>query len=121
MAGVLCAVILGVLVITLRADQIVAGTALTLLALGVTGLLYRTMFGTTGVALTIPTAEPIAIPVLVGAAGRRPRAVRAADHDVRRVCTRAVARVVAGTHAWRIGPPRRGREPSRSDRGWYLA
>jgi simple sugar transport system permease protein len=63
-AGLLCAAVLGVLVITLRAEQIVAGTALTLLALGLTGLLYRTMFGTAGVALTIPTAKPIAIPLL---------------------------------------------------------
>ncbi len=63
-AGILCAVIFGTLAITLRADQIVAGTALTLLALGVTGLLYRSMFGTIGVALTIPTAKPIAIPLL---------------------------------------------------------
>ena len=63
-AGLLCAAVLGVLVITLRAEQIVAGTALTLLALGLTGLLYRTMFGTAGVALTIPTAKPIPIPLL---------------------------------------------------------
>jgi simple sugar transport system permease protein len=63
-AGILCAVIFGVLVLTLRADQIVAGTALTLLALGVTGLLYRSMFGTLGLALTIPTAKPVAIPLL---------------------------------------------------------
>jgi simple sugar transport system permease protein len=63
-AGLVCAVVFGVLVITLRAEQIVAGTALTLLALGLTGLLYRTMFGTVGVALTIPTARPVAIPVL---------------------------------------------------------
>ena len=63
-AGLACAVVLGALVITLRAEQIVAGTALTLLALGLTGLLYRTMFGTVGVALTIPTARPVAIPVL---------------------------------------------------------
>ena len=63
-AGVLCAAVFGTLVITLRADQIVAGTALTLLALGVTGLLYRSLFGTAGVALTIPTAKPIAIPLL---------------------------------------------------------
>lgn len=63
-AGVLCAAILAILVVSLRADQIVAGTALTLLALGATGLLYRTLFGTVGVALTIPTAKPTAIPLL---------------------------------------------------------
>lgn len=63
-AGILAAVVLGLFIVTLRTDQIVAGTALTLLALGLTGLLYRTTFGTSGVALTIPTAGPIAIPVL---------------------------------------------------------
>jgi simple sugar transport system permease protein len=63
-AGLLAAIVLGVFIVTLRADQIVAGTALTLLALGLTGLLYRTTFGTTGVALTIPTARRIAIPGL---------------------------------------------------------
>src|SRR4029079_2348642 len=63
-AGLACAVVLGLLIITIRAEQIVAGTALTLLALGATGLLYRSMFGTTGVALTIPTAKQIVIPGL---------------------------------------------------------
>lgn len=63
-AGMLAAALLALFVVTLRADQIVAGTALTLLALGVTGLLYRAVFGTSGVALTIPTVGPVAIPVL---------------------------------------------------------
>ena len=34
-AGLLAAIVLGVFIVTLRADQIVAGTALTLLALGI--------------------------------------------------------------------------------------
>ena len=63
-AGVLSAVVLGLFVITLRSDQIVTGTALTLLALGTTGLLYRGVFGTTGVALSIPTLGALPIPVL---------------------------------------------------------
>ena len=65
-AGVVCALVLGVLIVSLRAEQIVAGTALTLLALGLTGMLYRSLFGTSGVALTIPTAKPILVPVLSG-------------------------------------------------------
>lgn len=65
-AGVLAAVVLGTFIITLRADQIVTGTAVTLLALGMTGLLYRGMFGIAGVALTIPTAGALEIPFLVG-------------------------------------------------------
>jgi simple sugar transport system permease protein len=48
----------------LRADQIITGTAITLLALGLTGTLYRTIYGATGAALTIPTTGPIHIPVL---------------------------------------------------------
>ena len=63
-AGVLSAVVLGVFIVNLRSDQIVTGTAMTLLALGSTGLLYRAQFGSAGVALTIPTAGPIAIPIL---------------------------------------------------------
>jgi general nucleoside transport system permease protein len=63
-AGIVAAAVLGVFIVSLRSDQIVTGTALTLLALGTTGLLYRGLFGTTGVALTIPTAGPIAIPGL---------------------------------------------------------
>jgi simple sugar transport system permease protein len=63
-AGMTCAAILALLVVTLRAEQIVAGTALTLLGLGVTGLLYRGTFGTTGAALTIPTARPVPLPGL---------------------------------------------------------
>ena len=64
MAGVLTSLILGLFIVTLRSDQIVTGTAMTLLALGTTGLLYRALFGTAGVALTIPTAAPLVIPVL---------------------------------------------------------
>lgn len=63
-AGTLAVVVLGVFIIGLRSDQIVSGTALTLLALGITGLLYRAQFGSAGVALSIPTAGPVAIPVL---------------------------------------------------------
>ena len=63
-AGVAAAALLALFVVALRADQIVSGTALTLLALGVTGLLYRGIFGTTGVALTIPTIGPVPIPIL---------------------------------------------------------
>jgi ABC-type uncharacterized transport system permease subunit len=62
--GVLCTAVLGVFVIELRADQIVTGTALTLVALGTTGLLYRVLFGAAGVALTLPTARPVTVPLL---------------------------------------------------------
>lgn len=46
------------------ANQIVAGTALNLLAVGLTGVAYRAAFGVTGTALTLPTMKPIAVPLL---------------------------------------------------------
>jgi len=50
-------------VVRIRTDQIIAGTALTMLALGVTGTLYRALYGTAGAALSIATARPVAIPL----------------------------------------------------------
>jgi general nucleoside transport system permease protein len=48
-------------VVRLDTNQIVAGAALNILALGVTGVAYRTIFGATGAALTVPTFAPLAI------------------------------------------------------------
>ena len=62
--GVLMAVIFGFFVITLRTDQIIAGTAVTMLGLGLTGTLYRALFGSSGAALSATTAVPIPVPVL---------------------------------------------------------
>jgi simple sugar transport system permease protein len=70
--GFLGAVVLGVamtalfawFVVRLRADQIITGTALTILAMGITGTLYRALYGAAGAALSIPTARPLAIPGL---------------------------------------------------------
>jgi len=45
----------------LRADQIISGTAVTLLAVGLTGTLYRSLYGASGAALTIATTGPQAI------------------------------------------------------------
>jgi ABC-type uncharacterized transport system permease subunit len=64
LAGVVTATLFAVWVIWLRTDQIIAGTALTLLSVGATGTLYRTMFGSTGAALRIPTSVPFAVPGL---------------------------------------------------------
>lgn len=63
-AGTLVGAIFAASAIGLRMNQVVAGTAVSMLALGVTGTLYRTLFGVDGAALTIPTLHPIAIPVL---------------------------------------------------------
>jgi general nucleoside transport system permease protein len=63
-AGLLVAALFALCVIALRTDQIIAGTALTLLSVGTTGTLYRTLFGSTGAALGIPTSAPYRLPVL---------------------------------------------------------
>jgi len=61
-AGVLLALVFGLFAIAFRADQIITGTAVTLLAAGLTGTLYRALYGATGAALSIPTTGPTAIP-----------------------------------------------------------
>jgi simple sugar transport system permease protein len=63
-AGVLIAALFALFAVRLAADQIITGTAITLLALGLTGLLYRVVFGAQGAALSVPTTGPIAIPGL---------------------------------------------------------
>jgi simple sugar transport system permease protein len=47
-----------------RTDQIITGTATTLLALGLTGAIYRRAFGTTGAGLSLPTLKPVVVPAL---------------------------------------------------------
>jgi general nucleoside transport system permease protein len=64
LAGTAVAMILALFVVRLRADQIITGTAVTLLAVGLTGTLYRVFYGEAGVALSIPTSGPVAIPGL---------------------------------------------------------
>ena len=64
LAGLLIALLFAVCVIWIRADQIITGTALTLLSVGATGTLYRALYGSGGAALGIPTSEPLAIPGL---------------------------------------------------------
>lgn len=64
LGGIIVAALFALCVIGLRTDQIITGTALTLLSMGVTGTLYRTMFGSTGAGLTTPTSPPVSIPGL---------------------------------------------------------
>jgi simple sugar transport system permease protein len=58
------AAIFALFTVTLRADQIITGTAVTLLALGATGAVYRTVFGATGTALAVSTAGAVEVPGL---------------------------------------------------------
>jgi ABC-type uncharacterized transport system permease subunit len=46
------------------ADQIITGTAITLLAVGATGTLYRTLYSAGGAALSVATSSSVAVPGL---------------------------------------------------------
>ncbi|MDZ7631825.1 MAG: ABC transporter permease [Gemmatimonadaceae bacterium] len=63
-AGVLMALVFAVVAIGLAADQIITGTAITMLGLGLTGTAYRVLYGDSGAALSAPTLAPIGIPIL---------------------------------------------------------
>ena len=77
LAGVAAAValnaLLALLIVNLAVNQVVAGTALDILALGLTGVFYRQMFGVTGSAFVVRQFGAVAlgplarIPVLGGA------------------------------------------------------
>jgi general nucleoside transport system permease protein len=64
LSGVAVAAVFALFAVLLRADQIIAGTAITLLGLGLTGTLYRGLYGAAGAALSIPTAAALEIPGL---------------------------------------------------------
>ena len=64
LAGMLAAVIFALFVVALRTDQIIAGTAISMLGLGLTGTLYHTMYGSEGASLHTPTIAPAAVPLL---------------------------------------------------------
>lgn len=63
-AGLIVGALFALCVVALKADQIITGTALTLLSVGATGTLYRTLYGSSGAALTLPTSAPLSIPGL---------------------------------------------------------
>ena len=64
LAGLAIAAVFAIVAIALAADQIITGTAITMLGLGLTSTLYRVIYGESGVALTAPTLAPIGIPIL---------------------------------------------------------
>ncbi len=63
-AGIGIAAIFAFIAIGLAADQIITGTSITMLGLGITSTLYRVLYGDTGAALSTPTLSPIGIPLL---------------------------------------------------------
>jgi simple sugar transport system permease protein len=63
-AGCAVTAVMAIVVLWLRADAVIAGTAVTMLALGLTGTLYRALYGAQGAALSVPTMSPSGVPVL---------------------------------------------------------
>ena len=82
-AGALAAAVFAFFALGLGADQIITGAAVTMGGLGLTAAAYEARFGATGTALTLPTLEPLRVPLLseVPIVGR---ALRAAAHRLRR-------------------------------------
>ena len=64
-AGVALNSVLAALIVNFAVNQVVAGTALDILSLGLTGIAYRRIFGITGQAFTITPLAPIALGPLV--------------------------------------------------------
>ncbi len=64
LAGIAMAAVFACFAIHVRADQIITGTAISLLGLGVTATLYRQLYGATGAGLSIPTMGISELPLL---------------------------------------------------------
>ncbi len=64
LAGLALATVFALAAIGARADQIISGTATTLLAVGLTGAIYQAVFGSAGAGLSLPTLAPLPIPGL---------------------------------------------------------
>ncbi len=63
-AGAALAMIFAAVAIAARTDQIIAGTAITLGAVGLTGLVYRQFYGPAGAGLSLPTLLALRLPFL---------------------------------------------------------
>ena len=63
-AGMLLGAFLALITVGAGANQIVAGTALSLGAIGLTGTIYRRAYGPGGVGLDVPTLAPERLPLL---------------------------------------------------------
>jgi len=63
-SGLALALLFAYVVIVHRANQIVVGTALNLLAVGITGVAYRAAFGVTGATLTVGGFAAVPLPAL---------------------------------------------------------
>lgn len=65
-AGAAVAALFALFVIGVRADHIVAGTAITLGAIGMTGAVYRAFLLAPGASLAVPSFAPVPVPLLSG-------------------------------------------------------
>lgn len=65
MAGMFMATVFAYFTIHIRADQIITGTAISMLGLGLTATLYRQLYQEGGAALSIPTMGVTEVPWLV--------------------------------------------------------
>jgi general nucleoside transport system permease protein len=63
-AGALVAAVFAACVVFAMVNQIVAGAAVTLACIGLTGTIYRQTYGAGGVGLSLPTLEQVALPGL---------------------------------------------------------
>ena len=63
-AGAALAAVFALVSVHARADQIIAGTAITLGAVGLTGAVYRAYYGAAGAGLSIPMLAPVEVPLL---------------------------------------------------------
>ena len=63
-AGIVLAAVFAYVVVVHSANQVVVGTALNLLAIGLTGVAYRAIFGVTGAALTVTGMAALPFPAL---------------------------------------------------------
>ena len=64
LSGLLTAALFAFFALRLRGDQVVIGTAVTLLALGLTEVIYQRLFGVTGTSLRVPAFGQLEIPLL---------------------------------------------------------
>lgn len=64
LAGAALAAVFALVTVHAGGDQIIAGTAITLGSVGLTGAIYRAVFGATGAGLSVPTFHPLEVPGL---------------------------------------------------------
>lgn len=64
LSGISFALLYALLTQGFQSDQIVVGISLNLLAVGLTGTLYRGLFGVTGQAIIVPTVPTVPLPLL---------------------------------------------------------